>query len=268
MVDEREDIRQRVADDYFFHPRTRQLEFNDRADGWILRDYWQWAINGQVGPEPLPRAPIAALPYRHPAPPPAPVQDLARLARDSQNVHTRVVSEQTNKASLKLLTVTVPKTQSTETVLALVWLPWLYTTGVVYSSYLRVANDMHTWFNTKTCRTESDYLYRQLLRGLVAFINAEKDEGRKLEMFKRLWEESEEAVGMCCEGHITRLCNVLVGFDDDFEASVSLGELIQQKMAAIAGLDVSEEEKRKQASVFFDEHKVPDTDRAVWLDAF
>ena len=75
-------------------------------------------------------------------------------------------------------------------------------------------------------------------------------------------------MGMCCEGHISRLCNVLVGFDDAFQPPVALGELMQQKMAAIAGLDVSEEEKRRQATQWFTEHGVPEAERVAWLDAF
>jgi hypothetical protein len=89
-----------------------------------------------------------------------------------------------------------------------------------------------------------------------------------VELNKRLWEECKEATGMCCEGHISRLCNVLVGFDDAFQPPVALGELIQQKMGAIAGLDVDEEEKRRQANAWFDEVAVPTAERVAWLEAF
>jgi hypothetical protein len=62
--------------------------------------------------------------------------------------------------------------------------------------------------------------------------------------------------------------NVLVGFDETFRPPVALGELMQQKMAAISGLDVSEEEKRRQAIQWFTEHGVPEEERVAWLDAF
>jgi hypothetical protein len=61
---------------------------------------------------------------------------------------------------------------------------------------------------------------------------------------------------------------VLVGFDDAFQPPVAFGELMQQKMAAISGLDVPEEEKRRQATQWFDEHGVPEAERVAWLDAF
>ena len=147
-------------------------------------------------------------------------------------------------------------------------LVWLGILGVSYGSYLRVAQDVNRWFNTKDCRVVDDNLYRKLLRGLVAMLNAEKDDERRSELFRRLWEECSESVGMCCEGHISRLCNVLVGFDEAFQPPVAFGEILQSKMAAIAGLDISDDEKRKQANAFFDEHGTPQEERVAWLDAF
>ncbi len=225
---------------------------------WRFDAYWRWIVDGQQGPEPD----LVAPPVQ-PQPPPAP--ELGRMARDPQNVHTRAVTDQTNTATEKLLAVKVPETQQTEKTLTLVWLGGL---SVSYHTYLRVATDINRWFNTKDCRVPNDNLYRRMLRGLVALIGSEKDDERKSEMYRRAWEECTEAVGMCCEGHLSRLCNVLVGFDEAFQPPVPFGEILQSKMAAIAGLDVSEEEKRRQANAFFDEHKTPVEERAAWLDAF
>ena len=229
---------------------------------WPFANYWAWLVDGRRGPEPIP-APAAQAPP--PPPPAAQTRELARLARDNQNVHTGVVTEQTNTATKKLLAVKVPETQQTERTLTMVWLGGL---NVSYGSYLRVANDINKWFNTKDCRARDDNMYRRLMRGLVALISSEKDDERKTEMYRRCWEECQESVGMCCEGHISRLCNVLVGFDDAFQPPVSFGELLQSKMSAIAGLDVTEEEKRRQATAFFDEHGTPAEERVAWLEAF
>ena len=73
---------------------------------------------------------------------------------------------------------------------------------------------------------------------------------------------------MCCEGHLSRLCNVFVGFDEAFRPPVSLGELLQNKMAAIASLDLSYDDKIQQAIDFFNEVGLPHADRSAWLDAF
>jgi hypothetical protein len=73
---------------------------------------------------------------------------------------------------------------------------------------------------------------------------------------------------MCCDGHISRLCNVLVGFDDAFAPPVPFGEILQNKMAAIAALEIETEEKVRQANTFFNEFAVPEPERVAWLEAF
>lgn len=190
---------------------------------------------------------------------------LQALAADAQNVHTAVVSTQTNAGMDKLLAMHVLPTQQTERSMVTHWMKGV--SNVPWNETLRVLNDVNRWFNARTCRAEGDNLYRRLLRGLVAMLNG-MDAELQSELYKRLWEECREATGMCCEGHISRLCNVLVGFDDAFNPPVALGELMQQKMAAIAGLDVPEEEKRRQANAWFDDAGVPAAERVAWLEAF
>jgi len=252
MADVPAEVRLLVARQYF----DRTAAGRPR---WQFGLYWRWLDDGGAGP--LPDFDALAAP-----PPPAPVvRPLGALARDSQNVHTRAVTDQTNAATEKLSTVKVPPTQQTEKAMAVIWLGKL---DVPYSTFMRVAGDVNRWFNTKDCRAVDDNLYRKLLRGLVAIISGESDDERKTEMYRRLWEECLEATGMCCEGHISRLCNVLVGFDDAFKTPVAFGEILQSKMAAIAGMDLSEEEKRRQATAFFDEYGTPAEERVAWLEAF
>ena len=77
-----------------------------------------------------------------------------------------------------------------------------------------------------------------------------------------------ESLGKCCEGHISRLCNVLVGFDDSFKPVVSAGELLQQKLAAIAERDIQVEYKVGEAWILFEELGIPIEERNAWIEAF
>jgi hypothetical protein len=72
---------------------------------------------------------------------------------------------------------------------------------------------------------------------------------------------------VCCEGHLSRLANVLVGFDDEAKPEVSVGELLQQKIAAISELDLSIEDKVGHAWAVFDELAIPMDQRIEWVDA-
>lgn len=226
---------------------------------------WEWVIRGRQGPEPI-EIPLLGF-VMGAAPPLVPRHEvpLGRIARDGQNVHTQAVSAQTNDATDKLLAIAVPATQQTERQMTIAWLSAPHVSN--FGQYLRVMADVHRWFTVNTCRQENDHLYRHVLRGLVAHIERQPDETRQ-ELFKRLWEECLESVGMCCEGHISRLCNVMVGFDESFKPPISLGEVLQNKMSAIAALDVPTEMKITHATAVFDELGIPSEQRVAWLEAF
>lgn len=235
-------------------------------DPHFFNQWCNWVIAGRIGLPPLEIPPVV-LPDAVDQVPRAPrvVPELARIARDNQNVHTAPVTRQTNDSVEKLLAISVPDSQQTEKQMTLRWLAYSYPKS--HHQFLRVAVDVNRWFTTKSCRTENDMLYRRVLRGLVAHIELQSRETRN-ELYRRLWEECLEATNMCCEGHISRLCNVLVGFDESFKPPVSLGELLQDKMSAIARLEATEEEKRKQALVIMEELGVPELERVAWLEAF
>ena len=194
-----------------------------------------------------------------------PGRQLGAMARDPQNVHTTAVSTQTNAGMEKLLGIEVPKTQETEKTLLREWLAMPH--APIWGEMLTTLNDINRWFHTKSCRVVNDNLYKKLLRGLVATILTAPKETRS-ELYRRAWEECREATAMCCEGHISRICNVMVGFDDAFQSPVPFGEVLQNKMAAIYAMEIDTSEKIKQAIAFFDEYAVPEAERASWIDAF
>lgn len=179
--------------------------------------------------------------------------ELQRIADDNQNVHTGPVNQQTNTSLSRLLETPVPPCQDT---LREIW---------KFTKRKRVQNDMAKWYRVETCRLEKDWLYKRALDGLWVRV---KTSEHKDELTKRLIEEVTESVSMCCDGHIARLCNVLVGFDDLFVPQISVGEALQQKISAIAALDLSVEAKVVEAWSVFEELAIPMDDRRAWIDAF
>ena len=278
-------IRKSVSLRYYFDIRVPHVgedaPWDTNRPSWRFIVYWNWLMNGAnpANPPdlvnlPQPIVPPVVIPPIDPnnlggQAPLAPraadrrLNELERIAADRQNVHTTAVTRQTNEIEKKLLEVVVPQDQQTEHTIACEWL--FLSTQLRWGEMLRTMVDIHKWFNARTCRQTNDNLYKNLLRGVVAKINNSETEEMKIELFKRLQEECVEAVGMCCEGHISRLCNVFVGFDDAFKSPVSIGELIQEKMAAIASSDLPVEERLSQARAWFDEYGVPEADRASWL---
>lgn len=203
---------------------------------------------------------IAFFDVLHPPAAVVPVGELHALALDNQSVHTAPVNKQTQECLDLLLATPVADTEASAVVeIASLW-------GEKHpKSLVAVVKDMRSWYKTKTCRTKDDYLYKRALDGLWSRI---KLSPVKDELLQRLWEECHESLKMCCEGHISRLCNVMCGFDDAFKAPVSVGEMLQQRMSAIAELEVSVHHKVGEAWAVFEELAIPMGERMAWLEAF
>ncbi len=183
-----------------------------------------------------------------------PKPELQQFAEDNQNVHRKTVTDNTNTQTDKLLAVTVPVEQDT-----------LAEIEKLFGKSRKVMADVEHWYALTMCRKEADCLYKRTLDGLWAMIKASE---HKEELCKRLKEELTDSVGMCCEGHLSRLCNVLVGFDDAFTTVVSKSEILQQKMAEIAGGRGTTRVKKMHARKVLQELAIPVSQHADWLDAF
>lgn len=247
----------RIAVNYFNLRADLEPGFDQR---WQLDAYFRWVSLGGVNPPP------DLVNLVVPPPPRVDRNRLDVIARDPQSVHTRAVSDQTNKGLEKLLeaaAASVPR-RSPEWFAA----RWLVRGYGHWAIVTRVVNDMKHWYDMPFCKVDNDWLFRRALDGLYISIKKFETAEQQSELFKRAFEECLESVGMCCEGHISRLCNVMVGFDDAFVPPVPFGEILQSKMAAISNMDIETEEKIRQATAFFNEFAVPEADRSAWLDAF
>jgi hypothetical protein len=192
-----------------------------------------------------------------------PKDELAVLASDTQNVHTGAVNKQTRTSMDLMIAATVPKGQKTLDEILTAWVMDLKMGATMSEVY----KDMLYWADKKMIIQEGDYLYRRALRGLWAKIKSYDYEIRT-ELTKRLWEECNESVGMCAQGHLSRLANVLVGFDMAFKSPQSLKESLQAALAYISTLDEPVESKIVKATQVMDELDLPQEERQVWLDAF
>lgn len=191
-----------------------------------------------------------------------PRSDLERITRDSQNIHTAAVSEQTNRGIEILMKIQVPKDQAT---LAEIRAEWnkIYTNPRVSE---RLYTDMARWWNVKSCIIQNDLLYHKLLRRLWARIKMEENTETRRELVKRLQEECAEAFGLCCAGHINRLINVMVGFDAEFKQDVPKGTILQERFARIAQIE-DEVEKFRQATEVIADLGLTQDEAAPWLDS-
>ena len=201
-----------------------------------------------------------------------PVAQLKDIVQNEQSVHTIVVLKATNEGIGILSSVSVIPGQKTLAEIGAAWLKLsrqdlrLEKEESVVPQIKRVIADMTEWGKKSTVMHKTDNVYRKTLRGLWAKIKA-TDPATQKELVKRLWEECSEARGLCADGHVGRLVNVLVGFDEEFKSSITNKEYFQNNMSLIANSTAPLAFKVEQASKLMDELGMPEEERGVWLEA-
>jgi hypothetical protein len=123
-----------------------------------------------------------------------------------------------------------------------------------------------TEFRYDVYNTENfDIRYGDLLQRIWDYALAHSDV--KNEIGVRLAEEVLDGVGMCPQGKMTRLANVLRGFDPRLESvsTLSTREQLQNRMVTLRSLPM--EERRVAAEAVFAELSIPAEEQEPWLDA-
>ena len=190
-----------------------------------------------------------------------PTTELAAVAQDKQNVHTTRINKQTADGLDFLFSHKVHPHQNTLREFAVM----IVGRGMGKEESLTLLTDMAKWYTKTQCREEDDYLYKRTIDHLWAYITSIEDQATQTELESRLIEECTESINMCCDGHISRLVNVLIGFTD-LEPPVPVGELLQQKMSQISQIE-NLEERMQQARIVFAELNVSSDDAGPWLEA-
>jgi hypothetical protein len=189
---------------------------------------------------------------------------LAGLAQDGQNVHTQAVVNQTNDGITIIRKTVIPKGQNTLDEIINAWITTIPESIELLSP---VFDDMQKWGKCRSVIKKGDFEYRKALRGIWAKIKT-YDGDICLELTKRLWEECYESVGMCAQGHLSRLANVLVGFDETIKPPSSSKQYFQEQIANLSRKNLPTEEKIRLATELMDEVELPQDERSPWLEAF
>lgn len=196
------------------------------------------------------------------------VENLAKISSDSQSIHTVTVTRKTNEGIGILEGQAIPEGQKTLAEIKAEWLLLPHASQLPRAEKLleQVMDDMKDWARRPFVMNQSRNIYKAVLRGLWAKIKT-FDSVLKAELTKRLWEECLEAKGMCADGHVGRLVNVLTGFDEQFKNDISPKEYFQNNIALISNSDAPLEFKITQVKRLMDEIQMADNERDDWLSA-
>lgn len=183
--------------------------------------------------------------------------NLAAFATDNQNIHRSSVQSATHKMVLAIM-----KRPKTDEDVALVEICEDFRTPQIVHW-----NNDHTRDRTIQ-EFERDYneleafsvKYAIVIDHVWAFIRPH--EHRK-ELTIRLAQEMWEGRGMCSNGKMARLMNVIQGFDDTLEMEAPR-ELFHDKFAKLTAIPHAE--RAAAAAAIFDEFNIPEVERNDWLE--
>jgi hypothetical protein len=182
--------------------------------------------------------------------------DLKAFATDAQNIHRSSVQTATHKAVLQLMKRSVEVGQETlpELVPDIENPKYISIRGV---SRERVVMELqHDYYESIAFKIP----YGDVLDRIWGFIRHHKE---RRELFIRLIQEIVEGIGMCTNGKMARLVNVLQGYDETLHVDPPM-ELFHEKMAAL--MKHPKMERIDAARILFVEFSILESDQKPWLD--
>ena len=183
--------------------------------------------------------------------------NLRAFATDRQNIHRSSVQEGTHKMVLNIMKR--PTLEDVEVLPEIVEsfndrrkITWRNADNLERS----ITEITHDYFNTVAFDTP----YSDVLDRVWAFIRGHVNHK---DLVRRLAEEIYEGLGMCSNGKMARLMNVLQGYDETLEVEAPK-ELFQARMGTLRKLPMAEREAAARA--LFAEFNIPEDQHEAWLD--
>lgn len=180
---------------------------------------------------------------------------LGQFAQDKQNIHTELVIKKVKETVEKILKVDVPLEYKTDT---------LKTLSEIIGD-CKLSKQATIQMTNHYCNDHDIYdlgkgIYANVLNGIWQYI---KTSEHSEDLKKILKSELEDNIGMCAQGNLSRLCNILSGYMEEIDLR-SLNELIGDKLTELLELE-DVRQRIVQARSFLDLHKVPRENWKEWL---
>jgi len=185
-------------------------------------------------------------------------QQLAAFAADNQNVHTTLIVQKVKAMVTKILEIPVPLEYATDT---------LKTPGEIILQ-CNLTKKAAQQMMSKYCEEVDIYelgigIYPCVLNSVWQYIkNSEHTEDLK----KILASEMQDNIGMCQQGNLSRLCNILSGYLDGLIVDTkSPREILGERLALISQGNYNAVEMFLQARQALEELEIPPSEWDDWL---
>jgi hypothetical protein len=230
--------------DEFIALALQDAEFGGAIHGW-----------GGQGVDPAQRLGARAM-----ALPAVQQQQLARLANDNQNVHTQLVVEQTKKNVQEILKIPVPEI-------------FKWQKNRLSMTYKQIILFCHlspksAWqFSSMYCSDMTIYdlepgIFGKVVDGVWQYIRSSPD---KADLKKILTAELKDNIGMCAQGNLSRMCNVLQGYLDGIGQKESVSAILGREFGKLMEIE-NQVERESRGAAILRENNVPDDEWETWLE--
>jgi hypothetical protein len=159
---------------------------------------------------------------------------LAQFAQDRQNVHTAVVVAKVKETIQRVLQIPVPPEYQTDT---------LKTAGEIVLE-CALTKQSASQMMAKYCSDEDIYglgpgIYARVLNCVWQYIKASPESAELKNILK---SEMQDNVGMCAQGNLSRICNILSGYMDGLALDTrSKNQIIGERFALLMEIESAEE---------------------------
>jgi hypothetical protein len=186
--------------------------------------------------------------------------ELQQFARDNQNVHRERTVNLTKDMVTLILTIPVPdeyKWNMTEC---------SKTPGEI-AMVCRLTPKAAWQMFSKYCQDESIYelgkgVYGKVLDGVWQYILSSPD---KTDLCRVLKQEMEDNVGMCAQGNLSRLCNILAGYLEGIGSQESIADILGRLLPGL--MEIGDIDTRlSEACKILKENKVPYSQWKSWVE--
>lgn len=189
-----------------------------------------------------------------------PQRELERFAQDNQNVHTSAAVRQTKDIVDRILKIPIPDEYKWNMRVC------SKTPGEIITTCSLTPKG--AWqMSSKYCQDENIYelghgVYGKVLDGVWQYILNSPD---KSDLCRILRQEMEDNIGMCAQGNLSRLCNILSGYMEGIGSQESLSDILGRLLPKT--MEIEDIESRlSEAFRILKENGVPYSDWKAWLD--
>ena len=185
---------------------------------------------------------------------------LAAFAADPQNVHTTEAVQQTKDIVDLIRKIPVPEDYR--------WHPTLssktpFEIGMECKLSQKAAWQMISQYAQDTSIYDIDVgIYGKVLDSVWQYIKNSSDKEDLCRIIKR---ELEDNIGMCAQGNLSRICNVLAGYMEGIGAQESLAERLGRLLPPLMEIEDMTERVR-QACIILRENRVPPEEWDTWME--